>query len=68
MIRRQDLIEHIDHLKLLYNKPPSQCMMKWRLLLEEHYPKVVHVAGVDNDVVDALSRLDLTDKADDLTT
>ena len=29
---------------------------------------MVHVADVDNDTVDAISRLDLTDKADDLIT
>ena len=35
------------------------------MLLEEYNPKVVHIKGVDNDAADALSRLDLTDKADD---
>ena len=39
-------------------------MTRWRLLLEECNPKVVHIKGVDNDAADALSRLDLTDKAD----
>ena len=38
----------------------------WRLLLEEYHPKVVHIKGVDNNAVDALSRLDLAAKADDL--
>ena len=32
---------------------------------EKYNPKVVHISGVENNVVDALSRLDLTDKADD---
>ena len=41
-------------------------MMKWRLLLEEYKPKVVHVTGVDNDAADALSRLYHTDKAQNL--
>ena len=36
------------------------------MLLEEYHPKVVHIKGVDNDAADALSRLDLTEKADDL--
>ena len=40
-------------------------MTRWRLLLEEYSPKVVHIAGVDNDAADALSRLDITDKAND---
>ena len=34
--------------------------------MEEYNPKVVHIVGVDNDAADALSRLDLTDKADDI--
>ena len=28
-----------------------------------YHPKVVHIAGVDNDAADALSRLDITNKA-----
>ena len=38
-------------------------MTRWRLLLEEYNPKVVHIKGVDNNAADALSRLDLIDKA-----
>ena len=33
--------------------------------MEEYHPKVVHISGVDNDAVDALSRLDIIDKAND---
>ena len=33
--------------------------------MEEYNPKVVHIAGVDNDAADALSRLDILDKAND---
>ena len=40
-------------------------MTRWRLLLEEYHPKVEHISGVDNDAADALSRLDITDKAND---
>ena len=65
VIPGQDLTVHTDHLNLLYNKLPSQRMTRWRLLLEEYHPKVVHIAGVDNDASDALSRLDITDKAND---
>ena len=57
---------HTDHLNLLYSKLPSQQMTRWRLLLEEYNPKVVHIKGVDNNVAVALSRLNLIDKADDL--
>ena len=65
VIRGQDLTVHTDHLNLLYNKLPSQQMTRWRLLLEEYHPKVVHIAGLENDAADALSRLDITDKAND---
>ena len=34
-------------------------------MLEEYNTKVVHIKGVDNDAADALSRLDITDKAND---
>ena len=63
VIRGQDLTVHTDHLNLLYNKLPSQRMTRWRLLLEEYNPNVVHISGEDNDAVDALSRLDITNKA-----
>ena len=66
VIRGQDLTVYTNHLNLLYNKLPSQRIMRWQLLLEEYHPKVVHIKGIDNDAADALSRLDLTDKSDDL--
>jgi hypothetical protein len=55
VIRGQDLTIHTDHMNLLYQKLPSQRMMRWRLLLEEFHPKVVHIKGIDNDAADALS-------------
>ena len=36
------------------------------IVIRRIHPKVVHIKGVDNDAADALSQLDLTDKADDL--
>jgi hypothetical protein len=68
VIRGQDLTIHTDHMNLLYQKLPSQRMMRWRLLLEEFHPKVVHIKGIDNDAADALSRLDMTNKEYDLIT
>ena len=61
VIRGQDLTVHTDHLNLLYNKLPSQRMMRWRSLLKEYNQKVLHVTGAGNDTAEALSRLDLTD-------
>ena len=45
------------HLSLLCKKLPSQRLTRWRLLLEELHPKLVHAAGKDNDAAGALSRL-----------
>jgi len=69
VIRGQDLTIHTDHLNLLYEKLPSQRMMRWRLLLEEFHPKIMHIIkGIDNTAADAASRLDMTDKKNDLIT
>ncbi len=57
---------HTNHLNLLYKKLPSQRMIRWRLLLEEFHPRVKHVAGVDNAAADALSRLNMCPKQDDV--
>ena len=56
VIRGFDLTIHTDHLNLLYNKLPNQRMARWRLLLEEFSPKVVHVKGELNTAADCLSR------------
>jgi hypothetical protein len=68
VIRGQDLTVNTDHMNLLYEKLPSQRMMRWRLLLEEFHPKIMHIIGIDNTAADALSRLDMTDKKNDLIT
>jgi hypothetical protein len=54
----QQVIEHIDHLNILYGKLPNDRITRWRLLLEEYGPKYVHIAGKNNIVADALSRLE----------
>ena len=65
ILRGQDLTIHTDHLNLLYDKNPTQRMIRWRLMLEEYHPKVLHVAGKENDAADALSRLDMADNDSD---
>ena len=61
ILRGQNVTIHTDHLNLLYKNLPTQRMIRWRLLLEEYNPKVVHVAGPENEAADALSRLDMDD-------
>ena len=54
----QKLIVHTDHKNILYANLASDRIARWRLLLEEYGPEFVHVAGQDNVVADALSRMD----------
>ena len=54
----QKIIIHTDHKNILYGKFPSERVMRWRLLLEEYGPTFVHIAGKDNVIADALSRLE----------
>ena len=65
ILRGIDVTVHTDHMNLLYKSLPSQRMQRWRLLLEEFHPQFKHVAGVNNDAADALSRLDTVYKASD---
>lgn len=59
VLRGSDVTVHTDHLNLLYQNMPTQRMVRWRLMLEEHHPNFVHVAGNQNAAADVLSRLDL---------
>jgi hypothetical protein len=42
----------------LYGKLSNDRITRWRLLLEEYGPKYVQIAGKNNIVADALSRLE----------
>ena len=48
-------VVHTDHLNLLYQKLPSQRMVRWSLLLEKFQPQFRHVAAINKDAADALS-------------
>jgi hypothetical protein len=54
----QQVIVHTDHLNILYGKLSDDRITRWRLLLEEYRPTYVHIAGKNNIVADALSRLE----------
>jgi hypothetical protein len=45
----------------LYGKLSNDRITRWRLLLKEYGPKYVHIAGGNNIVTDALSRLEKDD-------
>ena len=65
ILRGQRIVVHTDHLNLLYRKLASNRLIRWRMILEEYGPEVVHVKGESNVVADALSRLDMEAKPED---
>ena len=65
MIRGMDVTIVTDHLNLIYQKLPNQRMSRWRLLMEEYQPKVIHTPGEKNLGADALSRLPMKRKRED---
>ena len=54
----QKLIVHTDHKNIVYGNLSNDRLIRWRLLLEEFGAEFRHVAGIDNTVADALSRLE----------
>jgi len=58
-----EIIVYSDHKNLVQAATisESQRVMRWCLLLEEFGPGIKHIAGEDNIVADALSRLPTTD-------
>jgi hypothetical protein len=52
------IIVHTDHKNLLYQSLATQRLVRWRMLIEEYDTTFGHVAGTDNLVADALSRLE----------
>ena len=61
----QHIVIHTDHKNIIYGNLTNDRIVRWRLLLEEFGPEYVHVAGKDNVVADALSRLDIERKESD---
>lgn len=59
----QNIIVHTDHKNIIYGNLANDRIARWRLLLEEYGPEYVHIAGKDNIVADALSRLDSNEVA-----
>jgi len=55
----QKVIIHTDHMNIVYGNLTNDRIVRWRLLLEEFGPEYRHIAGKDNAVADALSRLDM---------
>lgn len=54
----QELIVHTDHMNIVYGNLTNARIARWRLLLEEFGPEYRHIAGKQNVVADALSRME----------
>jgi ribonuclease HI len=61
MLWGQRLKVYTDHKNLIQDALglTSDRVYRWRLLLEEYGPEVVHIMGSHNTVADAISRLDI---------
>ena len=49
---------YTDHKNLTYKHFNTECVMRWRLILEELGPELKYIKGENNVVADALSRLE----------
>jgi hypothetical protein len=60
MLWRQRIKEFTDHKSLIRDTLglTSDHLYRWRLLLDEFGPKILHIKGIHDTVADAISRLD----------
>ena len=62
MILGHQITVYTDHRNLTYNFFfNTERVMRWRLVLEEFGPELKYIKGENNDVADALSRLEMGD-------
>jgi hypothetical protein len=64
----QKIVIYTDHKNLTCKNFNTEHVMRWRLILEEYGPELRYIKGEHNVVADALSRLDLTDGEDKVST
>ena len=55
----QKIVVHTDHKNIIYGNLTNDRIARWQLLLEEFAPEYRHIAGKDNVVADAMSRMDM---------
>ena len=46
-----------NHKNLVYKTFNTERVMRWRLIIKEHGPKLTYIKGASNNVADALSRM-----------
>ena len=49
----------MDHKNLTFQKFITERVLRWRLMLEEYYPQIKYIKGLDNDAADAFSSIPL---------
>ena len=66
MLWGQRTVVYTDHKNLMHQALglTSERMYRWRLIIEECGPEIIHIKGEMNTVADAISQLDFTPKAD----
>ena len=52
---------YTDHKNLTYKMFYTECVMRWRLILEEFGPELKYIKGQNNVVADDLFRLEMSD-------
>ena len=55
----QEIVVYTNHKNLTYKNFNTECIMRWRLLMEEFGPTIEYIKGPKNIVANVLSRLDL---------
>jgi len=73
MLWSQRIKVYTDHKNLTQDalRLTSDCVYRWRLILEEYGPEIVYIKGIHNTIADAISRLDFVSpdmSSDEVTT
>ena len=55
------IMVYTDHKNLTYKGFNTECVMCWRLILEEFGPELKYIKGENDVVADTLSRLEMSD-------
>ena len=60
MLLGQRICVYTDHKNLTYKTFNTDCVLRWRLILEDFLPDFIYIKGQNNAIAGALSRLNKT--------